>query len=132
MSARRFLPLEILEDKKPRSAVVYWTGTRPFVENDRGRLIHRPRSVTTYRIPGPRYTPHIGVHYYCGNAASGKRNFSFLDDVPSGKLLCIHCEARAVMAGLPPADELVGRHVHKGRIVAKQTCCSENGEERHG
>ena len=39
--------------------------------------------------------------------------------------------AAAVKAGLPSADELAGRHVHKGRTVPVITCC-EDKSDHHG
>ena len=53
----------------------------------------------------------------------GKRNLTFLAAPPADKLLCEACERSAVLAGLPSADELAGRHVHIGKIKAVQTCC---------
>ncbi len=41
----------------------------------------------------------------------------------TGKILCERCEDAAVKAGLPSADELSGRPVHKGGVVAVATCC---------
>ena len=42
---------------------------------------------------------------------------------PDDKLLCEACELSAVLAGLPSAYELAGRHVHLGRIKAVRVCC---------
>lgn len=97
-----------------------WTAARPFVENSRGLLIHRPMEVTSYKIHARM---HLGVHYWCGNCSAGGNNFAFLDQPPSGKLLCETCDRRAIMSGLPSAAEIVGSHVHLGRVYARQTCC---------
>ena len=92
----------------------------PFVENSRGVLIHRPRSAQTITL---HREPHMAVHYWCGNGVAGKRNLTFLAAPPDDKLLCEACELSAVLAGLPSAYELAGRHVHLGKIKAVQTCC---------
>ena len=99
-----------------------WTSCTPFVDNSRAMLIHRPFAVTTYRT---HKNSHTSVHYWCGNVSSGTNVFTFLDSLNGNKLLCARCEERAISQGLPSADELVGRHVHKGKLVAVQTCCSE-------
>lgn len=104
-----------------------WKESKPFVENSRAFLIHRPRTVTDHKLAG--FPPHIAVLYHCGNSGSGSDKFTFLDDVPENKHLCHACEARAVMAGLPSASEITGRHIHTGKIKVIQTCClPEKGE----
>lgn len=101
--------------------VVYWTECLPFVENKRGVLIHRPVQVSMHKC-GKRPV-HLGVHYWCGAVATGRDNFTFLSKPPNGKLVCTHCEAKAVAAGELTADKLVGRHVHRGRVKAVRACC---------
>lgn len=96
------------------------TSCKPFIENTRGVLIHRPRYATIFRI---HRVPHLAVSYLCGNGTTGGQNIVFLDEPPASKLLCRICEERAVMASLPSADSICGRHVHVGRVVAQQTCC---------
>lgn len=111
-----------------RSHVFPWATCAPFVDNSRGLLIHRPRQVSTYAKTGVIRT-HIGIGYWCGNHVSGDNNFTFLDTLQQdGKLLCARCEEAAVANGLPSADDLVGRHVHKGGLVAVQSCCKERSE----
>lgn len=113
------LPLE--RSKHPYSVKeLPWSTCAPFVENSRGLLIHRPRMVTTYNT---LKFPHIGIGYWCGNHVSGGKNFTFLEAPPEGILLCERCELAAVASGLMSADELAGRHVHKGKLKAVQTCC---------
>lgn len=98
-----------------------WASCLPFVENSRGTLIHRPRSGTTYNL---HKKPHVGVSFWCGMAVSTSgENLTFLETPPDGKILCERCEEIAVANGLPSADELAGRHVHKGRTKAVATCC---------
>ncbi len=98
-----------------------WTSCLPFVENSRGALIHRPRNGATYNLHDK---PHNCVTFWCGlSVSTSKKNLTFLTVPPAGKILCERCEDAAVKAGLPSADELAGRHVHKGGVVAVATCC---------
>lgn len=97
------------------------TEALPFVENSRGHLNHRPKYVNVHKNGRRPY--HMSVHYYCDNQTTGTDNITFLDEPSS--LLCEICELRATMAGLPTADEIVGRHVHVGRMKPIQVCCQE-------
>ena len=99
-----------------------WTSSLPFVDNSRGTLVHRMRYGATYNLHAK---PHVGVSFWCGmaTATSGKQ-LTFLAAPPDDKILCERCEYAAVKAGMPSADELAGRHVHKGRTVAVVTCCT--------
>ena len=101
-----------------------WIRCLPFVENQRGILIHRPRSASTYNIH--KSGPHVGINFWCGMDCSGDgKKFTFLTAPPVGRILCERCELIAVLHGLPSADSLAGRHVHKGGVVAVATCCKE-------
>ena len=105
---------------------VRWASAMPFVENSRGVLIHRPREVTTHT---QFQKPHISALFFCGNGVSSNRStLTFLDAPPEGKLLCDRCETVALALGMPSADSLVGRHVHRGKVVAVQTCCQKGGK----
>lgn len=123
------LPLERSKTKATPKQVP-WASCAPFVENSRGQLIHRPRTGMSYFI---HRNPHIGIGFWCGmGVATDGKNLTFLASPPEGKILCEKCEAAAIANGLPSADELAGRHVHKGRTKAVRTCCAENdglGEE---
>ena len=103
-----------------RDKILPWASCAPFVENSRGVLIHRLRSAQTITI---HKEPHMAVNYWCGNGVAGKRNLTFLAAPPADKLLCEACERNAVLAGLPSAYELAGRHIHLGKLKAVQTCC---------
>lgn len=105
----------------------HWDESEPFVLNDRGLLIHRPRSVTKHHLTG--HDPHIGITYWCGNSATGNDNLHFIDAPPEGMLVCAICEERAKMFGEKSSDELAGKHIHKGRVKAVQTCCGGNVDE---
>jgi len=100
---------------------------KPFVKNDNAELIHRPRTVTLFNL---HRLPHIAIKQWCGNTHAGMEKFTFLDKVPEDRVLCATCELRAVMAGRPPADEINGRHVHKGRLFVRVTCCHSGAENR--
>lgn len=108
--------------KHSPNAILHWTTCPPFVENQRGVLIHRPKHVTRYQISS-RWKPHLAVGYLCGAGTVGDKHLTFLTDVPSNRFLCHMCEAIAAKSGLPSADIICGRHVHVGKVVARQVCC---------
>ena len=66
-----------------------------------------------------------GIHTMRAQLAEAQKDSDlvFLSAPPADKLLCEACERNAVLAGLPSAYELAGRHVHLGKIKAVQTCC---------
>jgi|GEM_PF-6705417 len=105
-----------------------WASCAPFVENRRGLLIHRPRTVATFTL---LKKPHFAIGYWCGNHANNNSgNITFLDAPPAGAILCERCEELAVRAGLPSAEQLAGRHVHIGKIKAVLTCgCALSQEQ---
>lgn len=104
-----------------------WKAALPFVDNERGTLVHRIRYGSTYAI---HKLPHIAVQFWCGmSVTASDGHLHFLDAPPVGKILCERCEAVAVERGLPSADELAGRHVHKGRTIAVATCCQSERKE---
>lgn len=116
------MPMIQLEKPKQISAKqAPWKACLPFVDNSRATLIHRPRTGSTYNI---HKHPHIGVVFWCGmSVTASDGHLAFLEVPPDGKILCEKCEENAVKNGLPTADELAGKHVHKGRTVAVATCC---------
>lgn len=109
---------------KPKSlAISHWTEVEPFIENTRAVLIHRPRHVAVHRI-SKKYAPHLAVETWCGTTYTGTKKFTFLDRIPKGRLLCERCEVAAFARDLPTAESIMKKHVHLGRVVAQQTCCS--------
>lgn len=122
------LPLEVTRWKNPcvRGPLAMWRDAEPFVRNERGLLIHRPRFVNVYRHPTKGY-PFIAVRYYCGNCVTGTDKYlRFTSDLNESDLMCVVCETRAQMAGLPAASEIAGRHVHIGKLKAIQMCCTDH------
>lgn len=114
---------------KPKSLSFYdWDEAEPFVENTRAVLIHRPRFVSEHKI-SDKYPFHLSVQCWCGTSFSGRKQFTFLDRVPDGKLLCQRCEVAAFAANQPTAESIVGGHVHLGRLVAQQTCCIRKDQQ---
>ena len=111
-----------LKRRKDARFGIAWKEASPFIENSRAVLIHRPRYITTHKI-GEKWKAHIAIECWCGNSFSGTKKFTFLDAPPEGKLLCARCEEMATKRNLPTAEELAGRHVHLGRLVARQICC---------
>lgn len=110
-------------EPKPRSmAVSHWSEVEPFLENTRAVLIHRPRYVAEHQI-SERYSVHLAIEAWCGNGFTGRKQFTFLDRVPEGRLLCQRCEVAAFAHGQPSAESIMGAHVHLGRVVAQRTCC---------
>lgn len=93
----------------------------PFFANPRGKLIHRVKSVTVY-CNGETFS-HYHVDYECGGGANAHDLNDNSADPPKNRLLCELCEFKAIQRRQKPADELAGRHVHKGRMVPQQTCC---------
>ena len=122
------MKVEIKKDKRARTGV-HWTACEPFVENTRAVLIHRVRYVTTYKI-GPQYNAHIAVGCWCGNTMTGTTKFTFLDAPPDERIVCARCEDIAVESGLPTSEQLAGKHIHTGGVVAVKRCC--DGEAAHG
>lgn len=118
------LPLQRRPDDVVRG--LHWSSSRPFVENRRGVLIHRPKSVLMYTARWGETYPIID--YWCGASANGTDKFTFLNAPANGKLVCARCEAEAVRNDLPSSDALVGRHVHIGGVIGVRTCCLEDTE----
>lgn len=106
----------------PYRGSIAWNTCLPFVDNKRAQLIHRPKEVTTY----VHYKfPYLGVKAWCNNTFVGDK-FTFLADIADGgKLLCSRCEAMAIENGLPSSSEIVGHHVHIGKLKPIRICCIE-------
>ena len=114
--------IALKKEKSLRNGAIPWTSCKPYVENTKAVLIHRPRHVTTHKI-GDHWPAHLGIHCWCGNCMTGTTKFTFLDAPPENSILCARCEDNAVANGLPSASELAGRHVHTGGVVAVKRCC---------
>lgn len=90
--------------------------SRPFVVNDRGHLVHRPRRITYYS------RKHFGVTFWCGMMTVNSEALTFVNDVDG--LVCQSCEDKAKAKGLPSSDEITGHHVHIGTTRAVRQCCN--------
>lgn len=102
---------------------ITWVRSAPFASNPRGILCHRVAHVTTIRHHGEDHHHH--VTYLCLNGCNfdlGTADVVLVHD-PGERLLCLRCEAVAASQKLPDADEIAGRHVHRGALRAFQTCC---------
>jgi hypothetical protein len=107
-----------------RHKTVHWKRSLPFVDAaPRGVLIHRVRSACSHLIDGT--VDHYSVQYWCGNFG---RELKLLAVPPEGRILCERCEAMATAAGKKPADEIAGRHVHRGGVRPYRTCCRDVAE----
>lgn len=121
------IKLDKPRETRPEVRGLPWASCRPFVENSKAALIHRPRTVTMHRI-SEKYRPHIAVWQWCGNTHTGTKKFTFLDAPPKGRIVCARCEEKAVESGLPSSSELSGEHVCIGGVVAVSHCCPEKGK----
>lgn len=115
------LPLQRRHDEFVRG--LHWASSKPFVENKRGVLIHRPKSVITFKAHWGEVYPI--VDYWCGASASGADKFTFLDEPPAQRLVCARCESEATKHDQPSSELIVGRHVHVGGVIGVRTCCTE-------
>lgn len=106
------------------SRSIHWTKALPFVVNPRGKLVHRVRSGCSYR--NDQKWSHDAVTFWCGNSCFVAFD-ALTDDPPRDRLLCAVCEARAIAAGEPTAEQLAGRHVCTGQLKVSRLCCRNEG-----
>lgn len=117
------MKIALKKDKRSISGV-HWTACEPFVENSMAVLIHRVRYVTTHKI-GPKYKAHLAVGCWCGNTMTGSTKFTFLNAPPDEHIVCARCEDKAIECGLPTSEQLTGKHIHTGGVVAVRRCCAK-------
>lgn len=106
-----------------KSRHISWTKCLPFACNVRGVLAHRVKHVTSLLWDGE--LSHHHVTYLCMNGANINKETcleTFCND-PGERLLCQRCEDMAAALKLPSSDTIAGRHCHRGKLVAEQTCC---------
>ncbi len=126
-TATREIPIKLAKRYRnigARFDTIGWTRAHAFAVNPRGVLIHRVRHVTTHLFDGAE--SHHSMHYLCGNGTCfeiGSEDDVLVPDPPADRLLCERCEEIARRQKMPSGDELAGRHVHRGVLVPKQTCC---------
>lgn len=114
-------PRKGYDTRKLDAGEIKWKSCLPFVDTKRGKLIHRPREVSTrthFKFP------YLAIHHFCGTGiCSSPKDTTFFSSVDdNGKLLCARCEAEAIKSGLPSAEELCGKHVHTGRLKPIMAC----------
>lgn len=112
--------ITLLKNKRYRSGFIQMKTCKPFVENSRGVLIHRPVAVNVHKLMG-KY--HMSISYACGNTHCGSKNFTFLDVLDESKIVCARCEERAIELGYQSSREICGGHVHTGGVKAVKNCC---------
>ena len=121
------MPIDLEEHPRrcPDRSIYSVNRCEPFIFNTRGVLMHRVRfckiHTCLYDTIGHC---HFSFEYWCGNCTTSE-HCELYDHPPENRVLCERCEAMAVSHGQPPADELAGYHVHKGRARVFKTCCSE-------
>ena len=108
--------------------VRHWDRSLPFFRANAGILFHRVAYVQDF-LRGDGKVRHTAVHYLCNNTGFVDRGAEFVaDPTKAGRLVCSFCEFQAKHRGMPSADELVGHHVHVGRLRAVQSCCCDHNE----
>lgn len=125
MTKIKRLPLQKAQWHRHEGKVIKAPSGAPFLLNDRAQLIHRPIQVTLHYTLS---SPHFSVHCYCRASFSSAKDLHLIEDVPDDRMVCLPCEQRAVLMGLPSTEEILGRHVHIGRLKAVRVCCNEEGE----
>lgn len=115
-------------DPRERRTLPSPTRGLPFAKSSRGVLVHRVRSVTIYAIHA---SPHAALQYWCSmvgthsfDGVNRHADIQMMEEPEEGQLICHRCEAIAVLSGEQTSDQLVGRHVHKGRVRPQRTCCT--------
>lgn len=122
--ATKTIPLKPSKSCRKADDFVAWTRAPAFAVNPRGVLAHRVRHVTTILYGMAEHHHH--VNYLCGNGCNvglEAIDDALVSDPPTDRLLCEFCESKAARLELPSGDALAGRHVHRGVLVPKQTCC---------
>lgn len=113
-----------LRDGRTDIVLFAWTKAPAFAVNSRGKLIHRVRHVTTIIWNGKE--SHYHADYLCGNGCNFDLYLAaetLVADPPHDRLLCENCELRAKRERKLSGDTLARRHVHRGVLVPRQTCC---------
>ena len=94
----------------------------PFFRAQAGVLFHRVRYITDFYV-GKRLR-HTAVTYQCNNTSFVRAGSMFSGNPTEQRaFVCSACEYWAKKRNKPTADQLAGKHVHVGRLVAVQLCC---------
>ncbi len=100
-----------------------WPRSLPFFRANAGLLFHRVAYVTDHLRHDGKVS-HTSIHYICNNSSFIRGESEFVaDPSKSGRLVCTACEFHAAMKRKPTADQIVGHHVHVGRLRVEQACC---------
>lgn len=83
-------------------------------------LVHRVRLMDQH-VNGNGKPRHRSCDMWCGSSGFPDRN-EMTDRPSKSRLLCEACERKAVEAGEPTTQQIVGYHIHTGRMVTRQTC----------
>ena len=99
---------------------------KPFVKNQKAKLIHRPISITVHKSKSGY---HMAIHYACGLMACGSKKFTFLEAVDDEDVVCERCETMAVERYKHPSSiSICKKHVHLGGLKVHKTCGCANHE----
>jgi len=118
--------MKLIDSNKRTNAATNFTESAPFLRNHRAILIHRPVSAGLYELKS--FGSHIAVKCFCGATFSGTHQLEFVNEPNEDEVVCNACEQRAIMRGMPSSEEIVGRHVHTGKMVLKMICSHEGRE----
>jgi len=93
----------------------------PYINNPRAVLIHRPRWINIYGCK------RMAIRSYCGQVihSKAKNLVKMAHQVDRNQVVCLHCENKAVEAGLPSTTQLHIHHVCVGGVKAFSQCCPE-------
>jgi len=107
-----------------------WASCLPFVRNNIGKLIHRPRYGSTFLKHGC-IPEHFAIEYHCGQSCSdrvGSGKLEVIEAPDTDEIVCHRCESFALQRGLPSSEEITGNHVHIGSTKAVKNCCGGEHE----
>lgn len=107
------------ERNEARLKQTNFTQAAPFFSNPRGVLSHRVRTITKLDF-GDRW--HYVVEYWCQGSTCHRDVDEGLVFDPGKRLVCEHCERKALERKLPSSSALAGRHVCTGVCRPINTC----------
>lgn len=117
------IDLEIVPElnrKARRGVVAKIRKSKPFLINKMAKLVHRPRSINVHNRALGGY--HYAIRVYCGASFTGRKKFTFVDDLDSNQIVCARCEEFASIKH-GTSSEICGKHIHIGGVKAYAKCC---------